>query len=377
MPLDPAFLRPWRVPPNRVQRFYRGGALMERFRSGGDVTGDDGDLPEDWVGSATRAWTRPGAPSGEEGLGVAVVDDRRERIVDLLEADPAAVGGSELVRRAGVTTGLLVKLLDAAIRLPVHCHPSRAFARSRLGSFFGKAESWIVLAARDVPGSAGPSVRLGFRRELGRDELIELIEQERTVDLLGAMHERPTGPGDVWFVPPGLPHAIGAGIFIVEIQEPSDFSIVAETGGLPIDPADAHLGLGWQVTIDAFDREAHDDVFIDGLRRHVEAPAAGQGLERHALTEARARPFFRAERLTVRGRVARLYTENAFFVGVVTRGHGVVRAGSGELALGAGDTFALPAMILPDMDLEAADGLELIACLPPDSDALPSASGGP
>src|SRR5438874_2709825 len=155
MTLDPAFRGPWRLPPNRVYRFYRGGALLEQFRAGEaapDTAGVDSDRPEDWVGSATHAWTPPGRPPTEDGL--------------------------------------------------------------------------------------------------------------PTDELLAAMHERPTQPGDVWWIPPGLPHAIGAGIFMLEIEEPSDFSIVAETGGLPIDRADAHLGLGWEVTIDAFDRRAHDDEYV-------------------------------------------------------------------------------------------------------------------
>lgn len=77
--------------------------------------------------------------------------------------------------------------------------------------------------------------------------------------LLDAMHVRPTTAGDVWFIPAGVPHAIGAGIFMVEIEEPSDFSILAETAGLPIDREDAHPGLGWDVMLDAFDREGHDE----------------------------------------------------------------------------------------------------------------------
>ncbi len=53
--------------------------------------------------------------------------------------------------------------------------------------------------------------------------------------LLDAMHIRPT------------------------TAEPSDFSILAETAGLPIDREDAHPGLGWDVMLDAFDREGHDE----------------------------------------------------------------------------------------------------------------------
>jgi mannose-6-phosphate isomerase len=139
------------------------------------------------------------------------------------------------------------------MRLPVHAHPSRAFAREHLGSPFGKAEAWLILGTRHVPREDAPHLRLGFRQAIPRDELLALIERQDTDGLLDAMHVREARAGDVWFIPPGLPHAIGAGVFMVEVQEPSDFSIVVETRGVPIDPADAHLRLGWDVAVDALD----------------------------------------------------------------------------------------------------------------------------
>src|SRR4051794_24695153 len=135
--------RPWRLTPNRVSRFYRGGLLLDRFRRA--TNRNDTDRPEDWVGSATRAWTPPGAAPTDEGLASAEIDGTTRRVIDLLEASPGAVGGEELAA-SGPTTGILVKLLDAGIRLPVHAHPTRAFAWERLGSAYGKAEAWIVLA---------------------------------------------------------------------------------------------------------------------------------------------------------------------------------------------------------------------------------------
>jgi mannose-6-phosphate isomerase len=360
MTLDPSLLRPWRLTPNRVDRFYRGGALLEAFRGESDPR--DSNRPEDWVGSATRAWTPPGAPPTEDGLGEAEIGGRRHRVVDLLASDPVAVAGRDVADAAGATLGLLVKLLDAGVRLPVHCHPDRAFARGHLGSFFGKAEAWLIEATRDTGDPEGPAVWIGFRRDVGRDELVELIEAERTDALLDVMHRRPTRTGDVWYIPPGVPHAIGAGIFMVEIEEPSDFSIVAETRDVPIDPADAHLRLGWDVTIDAFDRAGHDDAWLDGLRSTGAGTATAHGgLRREPLVDV---PFFRAERWRVAGEAAPgLDGPPRFLVGVVTGGEGAVRAGGGELRVARGDTFAIPAALADDLTVRAGAELELIACL--------------
>jgi mannose-6-phosphate isomerase len=365
MTLDAHLLRPWRLPPNRVSRFYRGGLLLDRFRAA--ETPADGDHPEDWVGSATRAWTPPGAPRTDEGLAEAEIDGRRHRIADLLAADPAAVAGPELVEAAGgPTLGVLVKLLDAGIRLPVHAHPTRAFARERLGSFFGKAEAWLITGTRDAGDPDGPGVWLGFRRDVGRDELIGWIEGGDSEAVLAAMHRRPVHPGQTWFVPPGVPHAIGAGVFIVEVQEPSDFSIVAETRDFPIDASDAHLHLGWNVTIDAFDRSGRDDAWVDALRHDgIREATHGGAWRREPLTDAAADPFFRADRLTVSGWARPDLGPPGFLVGIVVAGEGSVRAGSGGLAVGHGDTLAVPAAVVGDVEIESAGGLELILCRPP------------
>ena len=369
MTLEPALLRPWPLLPNRVRRFYRGGWHIDAMR-GNSETGDT-DRPEDWVGSATAAWTPPGSEGATEGLGEAEIDGSRHRIVDLIARDPAAVVGPDLVAVAGPTPGVLVKLLDAGVRLPVHAHPDRAFARRHLGSFFGKAEAWVVVATRDLGEPQGPGVWLGFRRDVGRDELLERIQSRDTEGLLADMHRRPTAAGDVWFVPPGTPHAIGAGVFIVEVQEPTDFSIVAELRDLPIDPEDAHLGLGWDVAIDAIDGRGHDGTWLDRLRHDGRRPSvAGEGWTRRPLTDAPADPYFRAESVSVHGRARAPWSEPAWLVAVVMAGAGRVSAGSGSLEVGRGDAFGVPATVLPDVVIDAPGGLELIACRPPDPGAV-------
>jgi mannose-6-phosphate isomerase len=146
---DPWAARPWRLLPNRVSRFYRGGLLLDTFRGAPDPT--DTDRPEDWVGSATRAWAPPDASPSDEGLAEAELDGERRRVIDL---EPR--------------TGVLVKLLDAGIRLPVHAHPTREFARAHLGSPYGKTEAWVILATRELPGEPPPNIRLGFRNDLER-----------------------------------------------------------------------------------------------------------------------------------------------------------------------------------------------------------------
>ena len=230
-----------RLAPTRVHRFYRGGALIGRLRGEAE---EDSSQPEDWVGSVTHA-NNPGL---DEGLS-QLADGRL--LKDVIESDP-----EHWLGRGRTSTGLLVKLLDAAERLPVHAHPDRHFARLHLGSPFGKTEAWIVLATRGDDSE----VWIGLRAPVERAVYREWIERQDTAALLGSLNHVRVRAGDIVFVPAGVPHAIGAGALVAELQEPTDFSIVCEWTGFPIDPAAAELGLGWEVALDALDLDRHQPV---------------------------------------------------------------------------------------------------------------------
>ena len=130
-------MRPIVLPPNLQRHFYKGGPRIAELR-GLDIDADH--MPEEWIGAVSSMFGQP-----ERGL--SRLDDGT-LLRDAIAADPEPYLGPG----NGADTGLLVKLLDAGERLPVHCHPSRAFARERLGSRFGKTEGWIVLYAE--PGAA-------------------------------------------------------------------------------------------------------------------------------------------------------------------------------------------------------------------------------
>ena len=288
-----------RLQPERVRRFYRGGALIARLR--GEVE-EDGRRPEDWIGSVTSA-ANPGSSDAEEGLS-RLADGRLLR--DAIREDPAGWLGDRHVARYGTSTGLLVKLLDAAGRLPVHAHPDRGFARSRLGSEFGKTEAWIVLATR----ADAAAVWVGLAEPVDRATYREWIERQDTDALLRSLNRLAVRAGDLVYVPAGIPHAIGAGALVAEVQEPTDFSILCEWEGFPIRPDDAHLGLGWETALEALDLGAHE-------------PSLG------LLPEARSF-FWVDDRAEPAGRFAVL---------LVVEGEGTI---DGEPAR-AGNAFALPA----------------------------------
>ena len=238
-----------RLTPTRVHRFYRGGALLAALRG---EHAEDGSFPEEWIGSVTPA-NNPGRADPDDGLS-RLAEGRLLR--DAVAEDPIGWLGEEHVARFGASTGVLVKLLDAAERLPVHAHPDRAFARRAFDSPFGKTEAWLVLRTRDEEAE----VWVGLREDGEPERFLEWIRLQDVDALLGSLNRVTVRAGDVVYVPAGVPHALGAGLLIAEVQEPTDFSLLCEWRDFPIDPEDSHLGLGWDEAVRAFDLRAHSPI---------------------------------------------------------------------------------------------------------------------
>lgn len=327
-----------RLPPHQLHRFYAGGEAIADLRG---VPSTDDHAPEDWVGSATTLF-------GEQRLGLSALEDGR-LVRDVIAAEPEAFLGPEHVARYGADPALLVKLLDAGERLPVHAHPDRAFARRHLDCPYGKTEAWVIVATR----GAEPLVHLGFTRDVEAAELAGWVDRQDAAAMLGALHALPVSAGDAVLVPAGTPHAIGEGILLVELQEPTDLSILLEWEGFEVDGrADGHLGIGFDVALQAVDRTGTAPAALEELRR---ARADGPVLP------AAADPFFRADRVG-----AGVTLDPGFGVLVVLDGEGVARTGDGLTALRRGDTWLIPHAAGP-VALEGR--VEAIRCRPPAPDA--------
>jgi len=113
-----------------------------------------------------------------------------------------------------------------------------------------------------VLGTRAPAgeVWIGLRDSVDPTTYRGWIERQDTDALLDSLNHVPVRPGDVFFVPAGVPHAIGAGLLIAELQEPTDYSVVCEWTGFPIAPGDADLGLGWDEAVAALDLGRHEPV---------------------------------------------------------------------------------------------------------------------
>ncbi|MFS7878700.1 MULTISPECIES: class I mannose-6-phosphate isomerase [Streptomyces violaceusniger group] len=312
---------PVQLPPNQPRSFYRDSGAIARFRR----TAPDGDgyRPEDWVASTTPRFAQ--APAG-----LTTLPDGT-RLAAAVAADPGAWLGPEHTGAYGADTALLVKLLDAGQRLPLHSHPDRAFARAHLGSAHGKTEAWFV-----VDAAPGAEIRMGFTRDVTADELAGWVERGDTEALHGAVHRVPVAAGDALLCPAGMPHAIGAGVLLVELQEPTDFSVLLEWEGYAIDGAtEGHLGLGFGRALAAVDRTGVDAAALARLR----GPGAGVASGASVLPPE-AGSSFRAE--LCRGEPTAAL-DPGFSVLVVLDGAGTLGHERGRpLAVSAGQTVLIP-----------------------------------
>lgn len=122
-----------------------------------------------------------------------------------------------LGRHSGCTRfPLLCKFLDASDRLSVQVHPDDAYARRHGCRYSGKSEAWVIV-------DAAPHSRIyaGLRPGIDRAALVQSIQAGTVAECLESQTVR---PGDCFSIPAGTVHAIGEGIVLAEIQQPSDLT---------------------------------------------------------------------------------------------------------------------------------------------------------
>jgi mannose-6-phosphate isomerase len=132
---------------------------------------------------------------------------------DLPGADGRRIGEIWFEAPDGDELPLLVKQIFTSAKLSVQVHPDDEQARAR-GLPNGKSECWYIFAAE--PGAA---LGLGFREEIGKEEMRQAA-LDGSIEALMAW--RPVRAGDVFYVPAGTVHAIGAGLSLIEVQQQSD-----------------------------------------------------------------------------------------------------------------------------------------------------------
>lgn len=350
--------QPFELLPNRVWRTYKGGAMLDRMEG---KEGEDGHFPEDWVGSATRAANMGREDLPDEGVGRARgVDGVEYSMEALYQGEPEKALGAAHVKAYGVQPYLLVKLLDAAMRLHIQAHPSVAWAQKHLRADSGKTEAWWILGARQEQAW----VYMGFQHAPTPEQWQRIIAAQDLAAMAACFEKVPVRAGDVLLVEGGVPHAIGPGILMVEIQEPTDYVVRCEYahGGLELPESARTMGLGLDRVLDVFDYNEYSLAAVKArFGPQVSVVTAADGGREEVLLGAPQTDRLELRRVQCKGNLP-LDVDGRFSILIVLAGEGRLRAGGRELVLKPWSRCFLPAGLA---EVVLAGELSVARCLPP------------
>lgn len=350
-----------RLPPNRVWRTYPGGRTLDQLA--GASTPADTHFPEDWLASTTRA-ANAGREHVIEGPSRVRVGDEEASFPELLARDPEYFLGPAHAARFGATPHLLVKLLDPATRLHFQVHPTTEFARRFLDAPSGKTEAYHVLAIR--PEVTDPCIYLGFPRPPLREGLRRMIEAQDIAALEACFNRVPVAPGDTYIVPGGVPHALGAGVFLVEVQEPSDLVVrfEFERAGYVLPESARFMGRGLEFCLDVFDPTpwSRSRVAVEAVCPPLRRRALGPDSWQDDLVGPARTPCFRLRLSHIHAPVTK--AEDACHVAVVTEGACTVEVGGERHRIERYNCFFCPAGLGP-VTFSPEPHARILECYPP------------
>ncbi|MEZ6194973.1 MAG: type I phosphomannose isomerase catalytic subunit [Planctomycetota bacterium] len=291
------------------------------------------------IGESLEASTLPGMESW-----VRDGDGRRRRLADLLEEMGTDLAGPGW--RPGRPFPLLVKRLDAGQRLSLQVHPDDRRARELEGAENGKDEAWVVLAAEEGAGVwAGLAAGVDRAALEGELESGDPMERVRFLEL---------AVGDALPIPAGCIHAVGEGLLVFEVQQPSDHTYRIHDYGR----------LGPDGRLRALHHEKGLAVLETELRPEVAEPrslAADGALRREGLV---AMPSFGIERWRLGAGEKGSVEGGVLRVLHAVTGRGLVRGGAEEAEISAGASI-LAAAATPSLEVVAGENgpLELLVAV--------------
>lgn len=299
---------------------YKFEPLLKQTLWGGDKIIPFKHL-DDQMDHVGESWEISGVANNETI--VANGPDKGKSLNDLVREQKDLLVGKENYQRFGDEFPLLIKFIDARQDLSIQVHPTDEIAH-RQGKSRGKTEMWYALDS-----DAGAQLYNGLKQQITPEQYKEMVENDTITDALARyeVHE-----GDVFFIPAGRIHAIGAGCFVAEIQQTSDvtyriydFKRVDSNGN--------YRELHTQEAAESINFEVEDD-----YRTHY-TPVKNQGVQVVQCPHFTTAVYDIDEPMTID------YSElDSFVVLIGVRGEGSVVDDMGQTtSFRAGETLLLPA----------------------------------
>lgn len=194
------------IPPLKFKPILKsaiwGGEKIAPFKG---IKTDQKQIGESWEISGVK---------GNESI-VANGPDAGLTLTEMIEKYGADIVGKKNIERYGNTFPLLIKIIDAAGDLSLQVHPDDELAKKRHNSL-GKTEMWYI-----VDTEPNAIICAGLSESITPEEYAAKVEDNTLMEVV-AHHK--SKPGDVFFLPAGRIHSIGAGNLLVEVQETSDIT---------------------------------------------------------------------------------------------------------------------------------------------------------
>ena len=341
----------YKLKSNRVWRTYLGGKRIDSLY--GKSNPKNSHYPEDWIASTVRAFNS-GHKDTMEGLSIC---QDGQVPVDLIRQAPEKVLGRNQVEKHGEQMSILVKLLDASERLAIQAHPTIEFSKQYLSSDFGKTECWYIVEAE-----SDAYIYLGFKEGVTRRDWVGCFEKQDVAGMLNMLHKIPVKVGDFFFVDGGIPHAIGGGCMMVELQEPTDFMVIPERitpSGIRLSDTKMHMGLGFEKMFDCFNYEGWS---LEELKRKYYRKISIKPNERCAIIDKTLTDKFRMEAYYITDSIIADY-EDTYLVAIVIEGKGNITTRSGIHTIAKGDQLFISAYD-SNVKWQSDNGMRIVLCMP-------------
>ncbi|MBE5734372.1 MAG: mannose-6-phosphate isomerase [Clostridiales bacterium] len=337
---------------NRVYRIYKGGMPYKELFNDGFDDGTDNMFPEEWIASKVKAIN----PKyfGEHD-GVSKIKGTNVYFDDLLNDYKDELLGNR-------NYDCLVKFLDSAVRLPFQVHPTKEFSRKHFNSDYGKTEAWLVVAKRP-----GAKLYFGFKDKITKEQLSELEERsEVEKDIMGNLLAGvDVNVGDIWLIKAGLIHAIGAGCTIVEVQEPTDFTIQPERwcNDYHISYQEEYIGLDKDTALDAINYDIYGESAKAFAKVNPKNVVNTPTYVKESLISYDDTPCFAENRHVIKngGSFVMDFAPSVF---ICLDGNAVITGENYKKEIKKGDYFYLPFVAEGKFKVSTDSNATLIECLP-------------
>jgi len=185
-----------------LQEKIWGGTKLKKYLN---KSSDKENIGESWEISDVKNYVSVVANGTYKGINLQELVQKFK--IDLL--------GKRVFDEFGNNFPLLIKFIDAKQALSIQLHPNDILAKKRHNSF-GKTEMWYVMQA-----DTAANLIVGFKKDCNQHTYLEHLNNHKLIDLLNIEKVK---SGDVFFIPTGRIHAIGAGVLLAEIQQTSDIT---------------------------------------------------------------------------------------------------------------------------------------------------------